>query len=111
MTAAAEANSDDYKKVSFVDDEAAFRWSLFEDQMAFDKLHQGKYPTVPLCSVCLLQILTLAFVVPPSKVSVDSLPTPTLCKTCSLPSSRLERVQEILEKCREEEFGSVADRF
>ncbi|KAK4054553.1 sedoheptulose-7-phosphate:D-glyceraldehyde-3- phosphate transaldolase [Microbotryomycetes sp. JL201] len=38
---AAASNSDDYKKVSFVDDEAAFRWSLFEDQMAFDKLHQG----------------------------------------------------------------------
>jgi len=28
-------------KVSFVDDEAAFRWALFEDQMAFDKLHEG----------------------------------------------------------------------
>ncbi len=28
-------------KVTFVDDEAKFRWSLFEDQMAFEKLHEG----------------------------------------------------------------------
>jgi transaldolase len=28
-------------KVSFVDNEPAFRWSLLQDQMAFDKLHEG----------------------------------------------------------------------
>jgi hypothetical protein len=29
------------EKVSFVDDEAKFRWELFQDAMAFDKLHEG----------------------------------------------------------------------
>jgi len=29
------------EKVSFVDNEAAFRWELFNDAMAFDKLHEG----------------------------------------------------------------------
>ncbi|ORY31991.1 hypothetical protein BCR39DRAFT_570364 [Naematelia encephala] len=29
------------EKVSFLDDEAKFRWALFEDQMAFEKLHEG----------------------------------------------------------------------
>jgi transaldolase len=29
------------EKVSYVDNEAAFRWALFDDQMAFDKLHEG----------------------------------------------------------------------
>ncbi len=28
-------------KVSYVDDEAKFRWALFEEEMAFDKLHEG----------------------------------------------------------------------
>jgi len=28
-------------KVSFISDEPAFRWSLLEDSMAFDKLHEG----------------------------------------------------------------------
>ncbi|KAJ2916149.1 hypothetical protein MD484_g4262, partial [Candolleomyces efflorescens] len=28
-------------KVSFIDNEPEFRWSLLEDQMAFDKLHEG----------------------------------------------------------------------
>ncbi|RSH84640.1 sedoheptulose-7-phosphate:D-glyceraldehyde-3- phosphate transaldolase [Apiotrichum porosum] len=28
-------------KVSYINDEAKFRWALFEDQMAFDKLHEG----------------------------------------------------------------------
>ncbi|KPV74903.1 uncharacterized protein RHOBADRAFT_14950 [Rhodotorula graminis WP1] len=28
-------------KVSFIDNEPAFRWSLLQDQMAFDKLHEG----------------------------------------------------------------------
>ena len=29
------------EKVSYVDNEAAFRWELFDDNMAFDKLHEG----------------------------------------------------------------------
>jgi len=29
------------EKVSFVDNEAEFRWELLQDQMAFDKLHEG----------------------------------------------------------------------
>jgi transaldolase len=29
------------EKVSYVDNEAAFRWALFDDQMAWDKLHEG----------------------------------------------------------------------
>ena len=28
-------------KVSYVDNEAEFRWELLQDQMAFDKLHEG----------------------------------------------------------------------
>lgn len=28
-------------KVTFVDSEPEFRWALLEDQMAFDKLHEG----------------------------------------------------------------------
>lgn len=28
-------------KASFVDNEPEFRWALLEDQMAFDKLHEG----------------------------------------------------------------------
>ena len=28
-------------KVTFIDNEAEFRWALLEDQMAFDKLHEG----------------------------------------------------------------------
>lgn len=29
------------EKVSFIDDHAKFSWALFEDHMAFDKLHEG----------------------------------------------------------------------
>lgn len=29
------------EKVSYLDDEAKFRWAMFEDTMAFDKLHEG----------------------------------------------------------------------
>jgi len=29
------------EKVSFINDEAKFRWELFSDEMAFDKLHEG----------------------------------------------------------------------
>lgn len=35
------AKATDVPKVTFVDDEAEFRWSLLQDQMAFDKLHEG----------------------------------------------------------------------
>jgi len=28
-------------RVTFVDNEPEFRWALLEDQMAFDKLHEG----------------------------------------------------------------------
>ena len=28
-------------KVSYVDNEPEFRWTLLQDQMAFDKLHEG----------------------------------------------------------------------
>lgn len=33
--------SDPMEKVSFVDDHAKFSWALFDDTMAFDKLHEG----------------------------------------------------------------------
>lgn len=35
------ANANPIPKVSYVDNEAEFRWALLEDQMAFDKLHEG----------------------------------------------------------------------
>ncbi|RDB16468.1 Transaldolase [Hypsizygus marmoreus] len=35
------AQADPIPKVSFVDDEAEFRWTLLQDSMAFDKLHEG----------------------------------------------------------------------
>jgi transaldolase len=38
---ASSADNAPIEKVSFVDNEAAFRWALFDDQMAFDKLHEG----------------------------------------------------------------------
>ena len=38
---AASANQDKQEKVSFIDNETAFRWALFADQMAFEKLHEG----------------------------------------------------------------------
>ena len=28
-------------KVSYINDEAKFRWDLLEEEMAFDKLHEG----------------------------------------------------------------------
>jgi transaldolase len=28
-------------KVSFINNEAEFRWALLQEQMAFDKLHEG----------------------------------------------------------------------
>ena len=35
------AGKDAIAKESYLDDEAKFRWALFEDTMAFDKLHEG----------------------------------------------------------------------
>ena len=41
LNAAAAASADPIHKVSFVDNEPEFRWALLQDQMAFDKLHEG----------------------------------------------------------------------
>lgn len=38
---AKSANNAKMDKVSYLGDEAKFRWALFEDTMAFDKLHEG----------------------------------------------------------------------
>jgi transaldolase len=35
------AESDPVPKVTYVDNEPEFRWALLQDQMAFDKLHEG----------------------------------------------------------------------
>jgi transaldolase len=35
------AKADPIPKVTFVDNEPEFRWTLLQDQMAFDKLHEG----------------------------------------------------------------------
>ncbi|KAJ7284697.1 hypothetical protein C8J57DRAFT_1289379 [Mycena rebaudengoi] len=37
----AAAQADPIAKVTYVDNEAEFRWALLQDQMAFDKLHEG----------------------------------------------------------------------
>ena len=39
LTIAAQANP--IPKVSYIDNEPEFRWTLLQDQMAFDKLHEG----------------------------------------------------------------------
>ncbi|KAG5641905.1 hypothetical protein DXG03_003992 [Asterophora parasitica] len=41
LDAAQAAQADPIAKVTFVDNEAEFRWALLQDQMAFDKLHEG----------------------------------------------------------------------
>jgi len=41
LDAAKAAHADPIPKVSYVDNEAEFRWALLQDQMAFDKLHEG----------------------------------------------------------------------
>lgn len=38
---ASDASAEKLEKVSYLDDEAKFRWALFDDAMAFDKLHEG----------------------------------------------------------------------
>jgi transaldolase len=37
----AAATAQKLEKVSYVDNEPEFRWALLQDQMAFDKLHEG----------------------------------------------------------------------
>jgi transaldolase len=41
LDARAAAQDEPIAKVTFVDNEAEFRWTLLQDQMAFDKLHEG----------------------------------------------------------------------
>ena len=38
---AARSQAEKIDKVSYIDNEAEFRWVLLQDQMAFDKLHEG----------------------------------------------------------------------
>lgn len=40
-TAVAAKRAQPLEKVSYVDDESKFRWELLQEQMAFDKLHEG----------------------------------------------------------------------
>lgn len=35
------AKASTLEKVSYIDNEPEFRWTLLQDQMAFDKLHEG----------------------------------------------------------------------
>ncbi|KAI0300496.1 hypothetical protein B0F90DRAFT_1810378 [Multifurca ochricompacta] len=41
LNAQVAAQADPIPKVSFIDNEPEFRWALLQDQMAFDKLHEG----------------------------------------------------------------------
>ncbi|KAG6901744.1 sedoheptulose-7-phosphate:D-glyceraldehyde-3- phosphate transaldolase [Termitomyces sp. Mi166 len=41
LDAVQAAKTDPLPKVSYIDDEAEFRWALLQDQMTFDKLHEG----------------------------------------------------------------------
>jgi transaldolase len=41
LDAVAAAQAEPIPKVSYVNNEPEFRWALLEDQMAFDKLHEG----------------------------------------------------------------------
>ena len=41
LDAAVAAKADPIPKVSYIDNEPEFRWELLQDQMAFDKLHEG----------------------------------------------------------------------
>lgn len=41
LDAQAAAQAEPLAKVSFIDNEPEFRWTLLEDQMAFEKLHEG----------------------------------------------------------------------
>lgn len=39
--AAQATGTDKIPKVSYIDNEPEFRWELLQDQVAFDKLHEG----------------------------------------------------------------------
>ncbi|KAF8637053.1 hypothetical protein AX16_010908 [Volvariella volvacea WC 439] len=41
LDASLAAQAEPIPKVSFIDNEPEFRWALLQDQMAFDKLHEG----------------------------------------------------------------------
>jgi len=41
LSAQAAAQAEPIQKVSYINNEPEFRWKLLEDQMAFDKLHEG----------------------------------------------------------------------
>lgn len=41
LDSGAAAQGQPIEKVTYIDNEPEFRWSLLEDQMAFDKLHEG----------------------------------------------------------------------
>jgi transaldolase len=41
LEASAAAQAEPIPKVSFIDNEPEFRWALLQEQMAFDKLHEG----------------------------------------------------------------------
>jgi len=41
LDAEAAAKAHTFAKVSYIDNESDFRWELLQDQMAFDKLHEG----------------------------------------------------------------------
>jgi len=38
---ASSANDEKMEKVSYINSESSFQWDLFQDQMAWDKLHEG----------------------------------------------------------------------
>jgi transaldolase len=41
LDAVAAMKAESIPKVSYIDNEPEFRWALLQDQMAFDKLHEG----------------------------------------------------------------------
>ena len=41
LDAAAAAQADPLPKVTYIDNEPAFRWELLQDACAFEKLHEG----------------------------------------------------------------------
>jgi transaldolase len=41
LDAHAAAKAEPIPKVSFINNEPEFRWELLQEQMAFDKLHEG----------------------------------------------------------------------
>jgi transaldolase len=43
LSVEAAGKEDPIAKVSYINNEPEFRWELLQDQMAFDKLHEGIY--------------------------------------------------------------------